>query len=122
MIKNEKCFIFGIYQFFNKKKESSIFESFNITILNKNILMGKYTQNVIRELLLKKVDLNDLKKLEIINVNGNDEIVLSKEINIDKHEKINNKKIPEHYVLKFRNRLEELLKETNLKLIAIVKN
>ena len=122
MIKNEKCLIFGIYQFFNKKKESSIFESFNITILNKNILMGKYTQNVIRELLLKKVDLNDLKKLEIINVNGNDEIVLSKEINIDKHEKINNKKIPEHYVLKFRNRLEELLKETNLKLIAIVKN
>ncbi len=39
MIKNEKCFIFGIYQFCNKNKESSIFESFNIKILNKNILI-----------------------------------------------------------------------------------
>ena len=122
MIENEKCFIFGINQLFNKKKEASIFESFNIKLLNKYILICDIDNRVIYTKCdnkdpLKKINLKDLKSIEKKDNNQNDEIILSQEINTENHESINHKiKLPEHYTSKFRNRLEELLKNPNLKI------
>ena len=117
MIENEECFIFGINQGINTKT----FDSFNINILNKYILICDIDSGKINLLCdkinpLKIIKLNDLKKLEFNNINGKDEIVLSEEINKENHNNIHIIQLPFYYTDKLINRLEELLKNNQLKI------
>ena len=117
MIENEECFIFGINQRLNTK----ILESFNLNLLNKYILLCDIDLGKINLLCdkinpLKLIKLNDLKKLEFNIINGKNEIVLSEEINKENHNNIQNINLPFYYTDKLQTRLEELLKNNQLKI------
>ena len=117
MIENEECFIFGINQTFNMK----IFESFNINLLNKYILicnidLGKVNLYCDKKNPLKLIKLKDLRKLEFKTENGKNEIILSEEINKENHNNIKKIELPFYYTDKLLNRLEELLKNNQLKI------
>ena len=116
MIENEECFIFGINQKL-KNKKYYLNELYNLKLQNKYILFCDIDEGNIKTIcqkdILRKIELNDFKKLEKKNIDGEMKIVLSNEINTHNHDIINTIQLPEHYSLKLKAKLDELVKKAS---------